>query len=535
MIDSVSHSAGAAADLKKARRLNRLARTLAPPLTVCRHIRRRLKWAAPGCASFAERMPRRSDRKIEGQRHGILKLRQIRDAADLFEQLLVLQLLLNRDDINRLPRVEHLREHFINRLMAKVVKKFRAAVLQFFDALAEAFVRRKQRATEHAHFSLRRMWRQTVNGGASVRASRFLASRLLQICRCACTVGNGINHVVTKPKITLCNNAKLLKLAAIFFTFRYLWFAAYFIAVIMNIFLSVFALIALLEMPCYGQDHFSLSEELLHSTIRIVGIQTNGTTSVGTGFFYNFTSDTDTNGSIPVIVTCKHVVSGSVIGVLDFALAKTNAFGRTQPHFQITIPNFESRWMQHPDTNIDIAIFPIAPIMQELIDQGKRLDVVPFDKRELLTTNDQIGAFQNVKFIGYPIGISDELNNLPIARQGMTATDVSIDYEGRKEFLIDAAVFPGSSGSPVLIVDEGSFATGNGFAFGNRVRLLGIISQVNLFNATGRMEKIDVPTSLVSQPVTSFPGNLGFVIKAEVLNDFEKPLFDLVQKNPAKK
>ena len=90
--------------------------------------------------------------------------------------------------------------------------------------------------------------------------------------------------------------------------------------------------------------------------------------------------------------------------------------------------------MQHPDTDIfDIAIFPIAPIMQELIDQGKRLDVVPFDKRELLTTNDQIGAFQNVK-IGYPIGISDELNNLPIARQGMTATDVSIDYEGRKEF-----------------------------------------------------------------------------------------------------
>lgn len=287
--------------------------------------------------------------------------------------------------------------------------------------------------------------------------------------------------------------------------------------------------IALLQMPCLGQDRPSLSRELLHSTIRIMCFQTNGMTDIGTGFFYNFTSDADTNGSIPVIVTCKHVITGSVVGILDFALAKTNAFDRTQPHFQVPIPNFETLWIKHPDTNIDIAILPIAPIMQKLSDEGKRLDVVPFGKRELLTTNDQIGAFQNIKFIGYPIGISDELNNLPIARQGMTATDVSIDYEGRKEFLIDAAVFPGSSGSPVLIVDEGSFATGNGFTFGSRVRLLGIISRVNQFNAKGHMENINVPTSLVSEPVTSFPGNLGFVIKAEVLNDFEKPLFDMVQ------
>jgi hypothetical protein len=49
------------------------------------------------------------------------------------------------------------------------------------------------------------------------------------------------------------------------------------------------------------------------------------------------------------------------------------------------------------------------------------------------------------------------------------------------------------------------------------------------------MEKRDVPTALVSEPVTSFPDNLGFVIKAGVLNDFEKSLFELAQAQAAKK
>lgn len=299
----------------------------------------------------------------------------------------------------------------------------------------------------------------------------------------------------------------------------------------MKILLSVFSLIMSLETSSLGQDHLSLSERLLHCAIRIKCVQTNGVVGVGTGFFYDYTSDTDTNGSIPVIVTCKHVVTGSVVGILDFALAKTNAFDRTQPHFQVTIPNFESLWIKDPDTNIDIAVLPIAPIMQKLVDERKRLDVVPFAKAELLKTNDEIGAFQNVKFIGYPIGISDELNNLPIARQGMTATDVSVDYEGRKEFLIDAAVFPGSSGSPVLIVDEGSFSTGNGFALGSRIRLLGIVDAVTEIDERGHIEFRNVPTILEAEPVTKIPANLGLVIKAEVLNDFEKPLFDLAERN----
>jgi hypothetical protein len=300
--------------------------------------------------------------------------------------------------------------------------------------------------------------------------------------------------------------------------------------------MSALFVMTLLQVSCLSQDQPSLSKMLLHSTIRIVCVQTNGVSSVGTGFFYRFDYPSITS-SIPVVVTCKHVIVNSAIGILDFALAKTNAFARTQPHFQVVIQNFESLWIKHPDTNVDIAVLPIAPIMQKLIDEGKRLDVFPFDRRELVTTNALalIRAFQNVKFIGYPIGISDELNNLPIARQGMTATDVSIDYEGRREFLIDAAVFPGSSGSPVLIVDEGSYSANGGMYAGNRLLLLGIVDAVTEIDERGHIEFKNVPTALVAEPVTKIPSNLGLVIKAEVLNDFEKPLFDLDQATTAKK
>jgi len=56
--------------------------------------------------------------------------------------------------------------------------------------------------------------------------------------------------------------------------------------------------------------------------------------------------------------------------------------------------------------------------------------------------------------VGYPIGLWDEKNNYPIFRKGITATHPANDYNGKSEFMIDAACFPGSSGSPVYIIDE---------------------------------------------------------------------------------
>ena len=53
--------------------------------------------------------------------------------------------------------------------------------------------------------------------------------------------------------------------------------------------------------------------------------------------------------------------------------------------------------------------------------------------------------------LGCPSGLFDEVNNLPIARRGITATPLpTYSYNGKAEFLVDIACFPGSSGSPIF-------------------------------------------------------------------------------------
>lgn len=127
--------------------------------------------------------------------------------------------------------------------------------------------------------------------------------------------------------------------------------------------------------------------------------------------------------------------------------------------------------------------------------------------------------------IGYPNGLWDDINNLPIVRSGLTATPIKYDYRGRKEFLIDSACFPGSSGSPVFIYNEGSFSTSTGITLGSRFFLAGIMyagPQITLEGSIVFSNNPSVP-HIESQSMM----NLEMVIKAEKLLDFEKLLEQL--------
>ncbi len=59
--------------------------------------------------------------------HRVRQAGKVGNAADCFEQLLVLEPLLQRDDVNGLPAVEHLHQRAEDRLVAQVVEHLRAA------------------------------------------------------------------------------------------------------------------------------------------------------------------------------------------------------------------------------------------------------------------------------------------------------------------------------------------------------------------------------------------------------------------------
>ena len=125
--------------------------------------------------------------------------------------------------------------------------------------------------------------------------------------------------------------------------------------------------------------------------------------------------------------------------------------------------------------------------------------------------------------IGYPIGLWDEYNNLPVVRRGSTATPIYMDYNNRKEFLIDMACFPGSSGSPVFIFNEGSYSTRQGQHWIGETRIIfvGILHAGPQYNARGEILIVNVPTAQIPITDTRIPTNIGFCIKAEKLKDFD--------------
>jgi hypothetical protein len=252
-------------------------------------------------------------------------------------------------------------------------------------------------------------------------------------------------------------------------------------------------------------------DRLAYSTVRIEGKLQNRETGTGTGFYYTF--DLEGGARLPVIITTKHAIKGAVLGRLRFTTATRDGLPNNGNYFTFSLGKFEQRWIPHPDPDIDLCIMPMAPIEKEL--EKKRINIfyVPFDASSLLQkdTLESLGAIEDIIMVGYPNGIWDKTNNLPIFRKGITATHPKFDYNGKEEFLIDAACFPGSSGSPVLRLNGG-------------LLLLGVLYAGPQYMVNGNIEIVNVPTVQKTMAVSRIPNNLGVVTKSKKIREFERIL-----------
>jgi len=138
----------------------------------------------------------------------------------------------------------------------------------------------------------------------------------------------------------------------------------------------------------------------------------------------------------------------------------------------------------------------------------------------------EFDALDDVILIGYPIGIWDSINNMPLFRRGITSTRPALKYQGRREFVIDAACFPGSSGSPVFRYKPalGLKGTANQVVVTGdapQLTLLGVLYAGPQYTVEGELQIVTVPTQQQPVPVSRIPTNLGYVIQADCLLEFE--------------
>lgn len=265
------------------------------------------------------------------------------------------------------------------------------------------------------------------------------------------------------------------------------------------------------------------AEQLTYSTVRIACRLADGSVSTGSGFFYAFVKTEA--GNVPTIVTNKHVVAGAVSGQFNLTLRGQDGSPLVGQHITIDLDRFESRWMPHPDAQVDLCVMPLAPLLEEAAAAGKTFFFITLEESLLPAEAElrDLSALEDILMIGYPNGIWDATNNMPILRRGITATHPNLDYEGRKEFMIDAACFPGSSGSPVFLFNTNGWTDrkGNTMVGGVRTKLLGLLYAGPQHTATGEVRIVTVPTQQRAIALSTIPNNLGLVIKAVRLREMD--------------
>ena len=272
-----------------------------------------------------------------------------------------------------------------------------------------------------------------------------------------------------------------------------------------------------------------ITDLITHSTVRIECTFPDGKVGTGTGFFMNLCLEEGQH--IPVIVTNRHVVKGASTG--KFCLTRKTDDGKPDignfRFFQIS--GFADQWFYHP--SVDLAVMPIAPLLTQSAEESENFFFAPLSP-ELIPTEEELKdmpAMQEIVMVGYPNGIWDSVNNQPVFRKGITATHPELEYNGKPEFLIDAACFNGSSGSPVFILDIGKITSrSSGTTIGpSRVKLLGILYAGPQHVAPGEVHTVEVGTKK-DMAFTAIPNNLGNVISSKALLDFEPQLKDLATK-----
>jgi hypothetical protein len=253
----------------------------------------------------------------------------------------------------------------------------------------------------------------------------------------------------------------------------------------------------------------TFADELFYITAYLEG-DDGGDSWSGTGFVHAV--DTD-QGTVHCLVSNKHVLSYARNLTIRMLRGDGSGVPVVGSASEITIPDADQFVVGHPDEGVDVAIMPLSPVLQTLADEGTPAYFRAVTPAMCLDAarERELDSIEEVLFVGYPNALFDPENYTPIARRGTTATPIRLNYRGEPAFLVDATVFPGSSGSPVCLYDSGIYRSREGgTVMGSRLMFLGVMAAVHTAQVGG-----SPATALPAEMAVymTAPMNLGMVYK----------------------
>jgi hypothetical protein len=212
-----------------------------------------------------------------------------------------------------------------------------------------------------------------------------------------------------------------------------------------------------------------LDEAFLQSTVLVTFETGPDRTSAGSGFFV-FRPTEGEKGHV-VLVTNKHGLPPLGGGPKSIKIrVSTKAADRPEVRLvEIPVVGVDGKYLSnvkvHPNPGFDIAAVNVTEAVIRQGIQGGWLPMDLFATPEKLT-KEHITVGDEIFLLGYPDAIYDPRNVSPVLRTGVIATVPTEGYafndslrqrwglpERIDGFLIDANVFPGSSGSLVVLND----------------------------------------------------------------------------------
>jgi S1-C subfamily serine protease len=233
-----------------------------------------------------------------------------------------------------------------------------------------------------------------------------------------------------------------------------------------------------------------------------------------TGFLYGHPLIPNAAGQMTYsvwLITNRHVFDGEPVAFLRFnpiATAPAKVFPLV-----LKDQNGVLLWDRHPDPDVDLAAMSIN--YDYLTQEGIRCAFFSGDQHVLRhprAIEVGVGEGDGIFLLGFPLGAIGKERNYVVVRDGVIARIRDSLVGAEKTFLIDAGVFPGSSGGPVITRPE--VVAIQGTRANSNAELIGIVSAYVPYQ--------DIAVSVQTQrPRVIFEENsgLGIVIPADRISD----------------